>query len=709
MYTFVIDIHGGLAELETATPFLYPIQDLMQIVPLIENKFSHIPAAAEHVRKVLERNVFNQWQAIFLVDLGLQHPNPLVGSLTYYLLTIKEKFLAPLKQVNLLPQNILVIAIDPLERGQRGTPLDPNFATRWELDAHGIHQHVNGENFTFHMAEVKSIDALWEKNLDIRKEQFGRGLDGLSKELQENLMQRCAKLEHAVQQLITNKKANLDAAPFQDAPINVLLQQSWQNIYQQFQESLRHFVQHIDSPVLIEDFQPSQILARVIQNNFSIHAEYFRKDVTVIRFPFPPVLPLDFQRRILQLAFLLVVLAQNDMRPRLSPYQNYTVTLYSRDDPSFAQLLADYRKCLQINGEELRQQITNPSERTLTFHRYNTQKCSERISEQKSPTVTFPFFLDNDAPHHLTDWIARVDETVHTIDHSRQEKIDTCIEFAFRQKTEESTEDIAHLSSKTHLLHQEYIAQLNRLPQDDSQPVEDAALEKLLRQNEQEIRAVLSHRPTRNQFLIVSVASFLLLFLFMLYHAHHFLYWSGWGVLFIGLTALAGVWCRSYFALKLERLVKTVTNYADTLILNIQNAFERQKEFLLKLFNVNIARQNYLKTQAVAKEQEKEKLRLNYYIKQLENHLLKAIKLCELYPLPQNSYEGLIRRDFFDLDPTLPVVQNKILSPVSFRKVFSVYSYKLGVDDGYSACTSPYLPDLDRIDFNKDTVYPGGY
>lgn len=710
MFTFVIDIHGGLAKFENTTPFLYPLRKEIYMVPLSENTFTKIPEAAENVRKYLEREIIRQWQVVFLVDLAVRHPNPLVGSLTYYLYAIKEKFVEKLKQSNLSPKDIFILGVDSLERGLRGKPLDPENALRWELDTKGIRDDVLTEDYTFNTNEVKSLDSLWGKRISIRDESFGRGIHGLSKELQAELKSRREKLEKGIDDLLKKKKDQLLKEKFSsdDDVINRLMLESWKNIKIDFLERIKEILLRAESAAALENFLPSEILEDVIKHNIGIHSEYFSKEFTLIRFPFPPGQLQDFHKKVLQLTFLIIAIAENDLGSRLDKHGSYTVEMDEKEIDKFSQLLYDYHQCLRINAEDLQQKINNPGHASLIFMGYNTQKCGEELKKQEIKKATFNFYLDHDAVTQLREWKYYVIRAIENTDTNRHDRIGRCIEQNRKVKIVEREEKIEDLRQRTRQLKNEYLARVKFLPQEDFLASPDINFKSDIAEKGREIQDALNRRPTKNQFRLISAAAFLILYLSIFYNLEKtgdLLIWAGVSLLAV---AAAGYFCRQDFKKRISLMVEDVTTYAKGVILRIIEKFEAQKEYLLKLFNVNIARKNYLEAENERIRQEEGKVLQNFHLNELDIHSRKADNLCELYPMENQSYEGLGRKNFHDLTLEEAIFRNEIYSPTSFRKNPQRHEYRIGVDEGFHSQSSLYLHVVDKISFVKDKVYPGG-
>lgn len=138
MKTFLLDLHGGLAEFGPAAPLLYPLQEAgeLQIVGRrgAGGGERGLAGLAQVVRIELMREFRARWLALFLVDLPTGAGGPL-QSLAEQLDEIRQLFLERLAERGLAPARVLVVAVDALAREPHtGAPLDPGARHRWQSD-----------------------------------------------------------------------------------------------------------------------------------------------------------------------------------------------------------------------------------------------------------------------------------------------------------------------------------------------------------------------------------------------------------------------------------------------------------------------------------------------------------------------------------------------------------------------------------------------
>lgn len=708
MFTFVIDIHGGLANFKNTRPFFYPLRQELQLVPLAKNDYKAIPEAAKKTGAFLERNRLAAWQAVFLVDLEHADDNhPFIGSLSYYMYEIKENFLRPLKELSLEPRHVFIIAVDPLNRGPKGKPYDPKLAVRWQLDTKGVRDGSGEDDIhTFSSAQVKQLDHLWKDLPTIENETFGRGISFLSAELREFLEQRHAKLTEGIAQMLENKKKVLQENRFMDPAMDRFLVNSWKNIQSHFRERITQLLLNPDSAATLLNFLPSAVLKEVIRGNIGIHSDYIDRQFRLIRFPFSDG-HTRFQERMLELTFLLIAICEEAPGDKFNRNHNYQVEFEGHNIQQFSRLLQDYHQCLGTYLSDLEQDIDGPSPISLETRGYNSEKCSEKIFEGNFRRISFDFYLDYDSVTRWGEWKQSVSDTVKAKRQEFHYKTNRCIENNRIVETAQNREEIKDISHTAARLEQEYLDRFKRLPPENTLPEKDKEFDTFLQRKNMEIIDILNRRPTRNQFLIISAASFLVLYLSMVFFLRKPWDFIAWGIISILATIGAGVARRINFNRTVNPKIRKIIDEASGRINRIRDTFESHKRYLLDLFNVNIARENHRRAQqAMAGEMERKRL-LRFHTRELREHLIKAESYCRLFPLNDHEYDGLRRKDFHNLDLDRPPGDNNIYSPASFRLDPVKHKYELEIDGGLNTVFSKFVCGLDKIDFKKDNVYPG--
>lgn len=707
MLTFLIDMHGGLADLEMAAPFLYPLAHRLKLVKLPTRSAQGFGAAADEICSLLEQGIPGHWQAIFLVDLAAGFGHPFSDSLTSLFWTIEERLLKPLGQRQYCPRNVFVLTVDTLPRAPGGRPLDPARVGGWELDVRGWVDALEGEEYLLGRSDIEALDAAWGEKLVIRGEKFDRGFAALSPELQAEIKGRWEQLQAAAAALFERKRKKLRAAADQEDFLKGRLQTCLDNIEADFRAQVGGILLEPKSAELLSNFFPSHWLKGAIRHHLGLHADALKEAFYLLRYVFPEGQQREYHKKIVELSFLLIAAVENDLGSRLHRFTPHEIEVawVEEDLARLPRLLADYRRSLGAHEEELRQEMDNRSAKSLELSNFLTRKCSEDLSDPAIGDVRFGFFQEHDDIIAWNEWARGVKEAVDRAEEELHCKIGACVEQATGTRLDVEEVEIQDLEQEAAELEKLYLRKRRELPGQEVGLPDKAEFAALIRRKSREMDMELQRRPPRNQFRLVSLVGFLLLYLSILFQLHRLESYAVWAGVALFAILIVGRLCRLEISWRLKRIKGEVANRARGLILKMRDEFERQKENVLRLFNVNVARENYMRARNELQQERDDKLLLQFHLNQLQIHRLKGEKLSALFPPAGSDISRLSRKDFEDLAVQRPVFQNPVYAPAQFGRLPTALGYRIDVDGGESEHTSRLVFDIEKIVFKKDGAY----
>lgn len=717
MLTFLIDIHGEVADLEMAAPFLYPVNNKLKQIKLVSSDFTRIGDIFFPICRHLERYYHDKWQIIFLINPGLEHQNLLVGGMTYFMLLIQEKVLTPLRKQRLTPTKTILLAIDSVERNEKGRPENHNLAVRWEMDVQGYIKDSQSPlvDFTFTQDEISKLNTHFGRSLNISSERFGGNFNDLSMKFQSELIKRCERLEKSVNSLIEQKIEKLRANRFTDEMFNQYFIQTLTGIRDtmigKFKKTL---LENPESASTIHDFNAELLFKNILRKHSGVHSECFDKSLTIIRFPFPSFYHNnEFQKKVLMLTLLIIAIAENCGDIRFISGESYETELISDESSlnKLSLLLFNYQKCLSDQNDSLKQRTSVLNPTSSTQYREITEKCSESSPDVSLPKdITFGFFQDYYAQNNWTNWFEDVRETINKIIRLSQNKINVCIEKNFSLKPVEGNHEITDLKSFREELQRRCSEELIKLSEQDFFFGKDREFEDILRQSDREMKVDLKKRPVKNSFFKVTLFLWVCLVFFFLPPLDIdlmiiFAISAGLPTVLLFSTIVS---TKLVIKSMLTKKIRNVKDEAIKCVHRLKQKFEKQKEYLRIRYNLNIAWKNLQKVEKILESNHQEKLLITFHLKELENHLIRARQMMELFPIKDKTYENAENVSYWNIELEKPVFQNKLYAPASYSKNYQNHKYKIGVENGFYERESQFILGIDFIHFKKDIVYSSG-
>lgn len=715
MVTFVINLHSGIPNLALAEPFLYPLEKegkLQLIFQAADNLPDRIAMAAVLVRRHLERLAYTQWQAVFLVKTGGEQRHTYRDSISGQLLLIRRLFLEN-TSINTKPSQAYIIAIDQVNEDEAIPAIQVSDVYRdsWELDTAGFVR--NEQRFFITEAQLQNLDQLWRNQVKVSADTIvNLGFQRLPFELQESVNKATQAIAQAAEQYLDPQRIDFSHYAL-TRQINYIDADIVRQISQTFAQRLGALK---NDPTRYANFSPADLLRGCISERLGIFTPDNEQLYRLLRFPMRYTHEAIFQQYLLRLSILLAMIANQEDAIKQLARKNYTVAI-DFDNAELQQAIRNYLEHLH-NTEQRYQNRVNASP-SVSLPQLDNKDCSCNVTLERSvpAPIEIGFLRTNGDLYAWDTWNQQIARHLEEYSLQSRKKIESCIQENQTKQSQVVVRDIPNLDerhgelerSKTTLqgaVAHSFIANHGSVFNWHS----------FQREKEELFKPKLFSRPSRNEITWLLVALTLVMtlpfwntYIYDIEIGYQLFYYAIIGFVMLSLGLIAFWLAKRYYHRSFMKLLLSVQEKALLLRTQIYDDFERRKDYIKSLCQLNIVRYNYEQLQNARQRRTETNVVHDYHRRKLAEHKDIARQIMRIFNTDEQSMTATMRLDEATTDPKpeLPVYENAVYTPTTFlsAKMPAEGIENVRIENIPIAIKHPLAKLAARIVFERDKIY----
>lgn len=711
MLTFVINLHTGIPSMALAEPFLYPLQKnetLHLIFSTTDSVARRLEDAAMKVRQHLERSAYFKWQVVFLVKIAPDQAGAFQDSLSAQMSLIKQLFLQS-PHLNLRPHNNFIIALDHLNEDEAipALQVSENYRDSWELDTTGIIRNAN--RYFINETQMQQLDSIWKQNATLDQNTIiNLGFNRLPADIQN-------KVNNATQQITQLVNGYIDVSKSQFQRFSIV-----PNVYYIDEKSLERvqnaFNGRLEStkqdPSRYNEFLPSEALKSSIADIFGIFSEENQSLFRLIRYPLSYSHEDILQQHLVKLALVISLITEEEEIIKALSRKNYTVKADIKPE-AVQQIMGLYTESLHNAERRLSDRLSNPLPVSLELLESTNCGCTETLEKSAPPKLQLGFVLTQGDLPKWDDWNATLYKQVTDYSILAQRKIQHCISQGQRQMQTLKTMEVTNIDNTV----QDLANQRSSL----QQAVQHQFFTKSFtydwntyrKEQERNFKPLLFSRPTQRTLIyLLLITSVLTTLGFVNVGLKNqdggtlAIYYIGALVIAALLGALVFWIARNSYRKKIDDILLSVYEKARALRSTIHDDFERQKNYLTALCQLNVVRHNYDKAVAARDQRNEQNVMMDFHRRKLAEHKSIAQNLLRVFraTMPSQSSTGLLP-DITPIDVTRAVADNDIYAPNTYMNIRSQGTDVSKVENTPYPIQSNLKHLLNNLVFDRDKIY----
>ncbi len=713
MVTFIINLHPTIPSLSQAAPLLYPLQEEGKVYLVFDNVndiSTRLKKAVVKVRKRLEQAEYAKWQAIFIVPIEARPQSPYQDSLSAKMLLIRRLFLEDELLSYSPPVRNYVIATDHINEDETipSVQLSKVYRDCYQLDRDGF--IYAPKQFFLEQDEIKVLDHLWKTKVQNRIDRniiVSEGFDRLPLEVKQQVEEAILAISNEVGQLLNIHRINKeDYRVVND--IYYVDQNLLNAIKQEFTKRLTTIKRQ---PASYANFSPTQTLLSCVREFVGVFADDNKYTFQLIRFPmlYNQHYATQLQRYLVKLSVLLYLIAKEEHAIRsLQLERNYLLKL-RLNDQQLSQVLQAYWEHLHNMKNRFRNRLDKSKMVVVPMRQNDGCGCTEGLNVKQPEVIGFGFLRYNGDLAKWRNWNGTIDKELKDYRLQAQRKMQNCISQMYRHQTHTIDTEVDQIDFK--------IDDLDKLKEQLKQEVkyeflsEQTPIEwhKYRKEKEKNLKPLLISRPNINELLMVNIVFALVLVipLFRFFPAaeasFQIPYYLVSFLVSVLLCVSAFLLARRYWKKEMKMLLVEVNKTARDKRTEVNDEFERQKDYLDALCRLNVARINHEEAMEAKEELNTQLMLVDHHHKKLQEHQKMAEGLIQLFSSGKSPSAVMVdEKEVPEPKTDIPIHQNSIFSPVAYipKKlgVQQVTNDKFTIED-------KIVYFIESINFEKDNIY----
>lgn len=711
MLTFVINLHTGIPSMTLAEPFLYSLQknDTIHLIfPSSNDASSRITEAALAVRKHLEASPYINYQVVFLVEISANGYSAFQESLAGKMQLIRKRFLEN-NWTNRRPSQLYMIAFDHVNNDEAIPDISSSTVYRdsWELDTKGF---IKNENVFFvKEKEIKKLDVIWRTKVNVAGEVVNGGFKRLRAETQEKVNEATTTINKHVADFL-----NIDTIDFSKFSLDYEYNYIDETVIETIKNEFYHRLTNIKAdPSRYKDFSPTETLKSVIGEQLSIFSTDNQQDFKLIRFPIQYNHDSGLQKYLLKLAFLLDLIVREEAVIKNLNRANYTIEV-ELDDKELGSLTHVYLEQLHNMEKRFVTKLNAPPALAINLLNSNGCLCDENLDKAQPSLWEVDFLRQNGDIPAWNDWNTGIKKQLENYTHQSTKKIQNCISKSHKKQTSAAKQEVPNIHHKVEELTRQRTTLQKEVEHNFIAQKFTYDWQTFREEKEKTLKPKLLSRPSSRELLLTKgVASILITLSF----ANTRLVGQETGIsavyyitaffICIIVSYIAFWFARKRYKKEIDDLLQQVFDKARSVRASINAEFERQKEYLASLCNLNVVRKNY---EEAVKEKEKhneKSLLLDFHRQKLDEHKTIARNILQLAKYQESASNP------FDFDKKLPdpdihkpVYENAIYLPTTFLQPRTRENKEIAkIESTLYRVESPLTRIIKSVVFAKDRIY----
>ena len=708
MVTFVINLHNGIPGMALAEPFLYSLRrrrKLHTIFPAADRTSRRLEEALLHVRKQLETGTIMQWQVVFLIKIAADQPLPYKHSVSAHMMLIRKLFLEG-GNLSSQPQNTYLLAVDHVNKDEAIPAINIKpYNKSWELDTSGMIGETGG--FFITPDQMKALDGEWQAHINVAGEIINQGFERLSPTAQTKVNQTIQSIGEKVELMFDTDTINFNDYEI-DKGINYLTPEVLNAIKYEFFKRLNNIKK---DPSRYAAFLPSETLESCIREHsgiFSDDNDQFR----LLRFSATQSQGIEFQRMLLKLAVIINLLANNEPVIGSLSKKNYTVGVKLNDE-RLKQVVYDQMVHLHNVETRLSDRLNQPAPASMAMIKDSECSCSETLDKKEPEAIGFGFMRQNGDLKKWDSWNDDIVEQLERYDELARKKIKSCIHKTHRKQPDTTAIQQFDIDERLDELSKKQDKLKERTEQGFLAANTYFDWNAFRRERELTLKPKLFRRPNSREVVYLIIAATLI---FTLGFADatksgeamglQLGYYGIIALIAVGVCMLAYYFAKKRYMKPLNRLLLEVTEKARERRMNINDNFERQKEYLETLCGLSTVRQNHEAVERLKEVQRGQNVLLNFHLRKLDEHGTMARQTLRMLQADEQGMRSSFTEGFPEPDIEKPVFESAIYAPETFirqnvnekDKLASVENIGYGIE-------SPLGEIVSGVAFNNDRIY----
>jgi hypothetical protein len=718
MVTFVINLHAGIPNMALAEPFLYPLEKegkLQLIFQAADNLNDRIEMAAVRVRRHLERSAYTKWQAVFLVKTGGEQRHAYRDSLSGQMLLIRRLFLEN-TSINTKPDNAYIIAIDQVNEDEAIPAIQASDVYRdsWELDTSGFVR--NAQRFFVSESQLQQLDQIWRNKVKIDGNTIvNLGFQRLPFELQEAVNEAVKDIAAHSTQFLDPQRIDFSQYAV-SRNINYIDEQAVRQMHQTFTERLGALK---NDPSRYVNFSPAELLRTCIAEKLGIFSPENETTYRILRFPMRYTHEDIFQQYLLRLSVVLAMIANQEDAIRQLARKNYTVSV-ELDDRELQQITYNYLEHLHNTEQRFANRLNVPLSVSLPQLENKDCSCTSTLERSVPPPIEIGFLRSNGDLQEWDNWNNNIAKHLEEYALQSRRKIETCIQENRQKQSQVVVRDINNLD--------EHHSNLERSKNALQGTVEHSFIannglvfdwRNYQREKEETLKPKLFSRPSKNEIIWLMVALTLVMtlpfwntYIYDIEISYQLFYYAAIAVLMLTMSLLTFWLSKRFYHRSFMKLLLAVQDKARELRLNIYDDFERRKDYIKSLCQLNIVRYNYEQANAARTQRTETNVSYDFHRRKLAEHKDIARKIMRIFNANEQSMTSTMRLDenMTDPKPDLPVYENAVYTPTTFMsaKMPTEGIENVRIENVPIAMKHALAKLATKIVFDRDKIYSKG-